>query len=138
MATKPSDDELVRFKEPLMANEVYMEALVQLLVEKGTQFVTGTDLPISGLLNGIGHDSSLGRFVCAVLDIGFAAVLIDDGIDTALFDGFLVSVEGITGEPHDTAGFGNVAKLLGQIQQSDLVFDDGFGTIQHEGYLLRF
>ncbi len=35
MATKLSDDELVSFKELLMANEVYMEALVQLLVDKG-------------------------------------------------------------------------------------------------------
>lgn len=29
MATKLSDDELVSFKELLIANEVYMEALVQ-------------------------------------------------------------------------------------------------------------
>jgi hypothetical protein len=35
MATKLNDDELVSFKELLMANEVYMEALVQLLVDKG-------------------------------------------------------------------------------------------------------
>jgi hypothetical protein len=35
MATKLNDDELVSFKELLMANEVYMEALVQLLMDKG-------------------------------------------------------------------------------------------------------
>ena len=35
MATKLSDDELVSFKDLLMANEVYMEALVQLLLDKG-------------------------------------------------------------------------------------------------------
>ena len=35
MATKLSDEELVNFEELLMANEVYMEALVQLLVDKG-------------------------------------------------------------------------------------------------------
>ena len=35
MATKLSDEELVSFKELLMANEVYMEAIVQLLVDKG-------------------------------------------------------------------------------------------------------
>ena len=35
MATKLSDDELVCSKELLMTNEVYMEALVQLLLEKG-------------------------------------------------------------------------------------------------------
>ncbi len=33
MATKLNDDELVSFKELLMANEVYMEALVQLLMD---------------------------------------------------------------------------------------------------------
>jgi hypothetical protein len=35
MATKLNDDELVSFKELLMSNEIYMEALVQLLVDKG-------------------------------------------------------------------------------------------------------
>jgi len=35
MATKLSDDELVSFKELLMANEIYFEALVLLLMEKG-------------------------------------------------------------------------------------------------------
>ncbi|MCB2168426.1 MAG: hypothetical protein KQI78_12260 [Deltaproteobacteria bacterium] len=35
MATKLNDDELVSFKELLMANEVYIEALVQLLMDKG-------------------------------------------------------------------------------------------------------
>ncbi len=35
MATKLSDDELVSFKELLMSNEIYMEALVQLLLDKG-------------------------------------------------------------------------------------------------------
>ncbi len=35
MATKLSNDELVSFKELLMANEIYMEALIQLLVDKG-------------------------------------------------------------------------------------------------------
>jgi hypothetical protein len=35
MATELSKDELVSFKELLMANEIYMEALVLLLIEKG-------------------------------------------------------------------------------------------------------
>lgn len=35
MATKLSDEELVSFKELLISNEIYMEALVQLLVDKG-------------------------------------------------------------------------------------------------------
>lgn len=35
MATQLSDDELVSFKELLMANEIYFEALVLLLMEKG-------------------------------------------------------------------------------------------------------
>ena len=35
MADKLSNDELVSFKELLMSNEIYMEALVQLLVDKG-------------------------------------------------------------------------------------------------------
>lgn len=35
MATKLSDDELVSFKELLMANEIYFEALVLLLIDKG-------------------------------------------------------------------------------------------------------
>ncbi len=35
MATELSKDELVSFKELLMANEIYMEALVQILIEKG-------------------------------------------------------------------------------------------------------
>ena len=35
MPTKLSNDELVSFKELLMSNEVYMEALVKLLVDKG-------------------------------------------------------------------------------------------------------
>jgi hypothetical protein len=35
MATKLSDDELVTFKELLISNEIYMEALVQILIEKG-------------------------------------------------------------------------------------------------------
>ncbi|BBO66527.1 hypothetical protein DSCA_04570 [Desulfosarcina alkanivorans] len=69
---------------------------------------------MSWLLNGIGHDSSLGRFVCAVLDTGFAALSIDEGIDAASFNSVLVAVKGVTGKPHDPAGFGFVAKLLGQ------------------------
>ncbi len=35
MVTKLSDDELVTFKELLISNKIYMEALVQLLIEKG-------------------------------------------------------------------------------------------------------
>lgn len=35
MATKLSDEELVSFKELLISNEIYMEALVQVLFEKG-------------------------------------------------------------------------------------------------------
>ena len=35
MATELSNDELVSFKELLMSNEIYMEALVQLLIDKG-------------------------------------------------------------------------------------------------------
>ena len=35
MAERLSHDELVSFKELLMSNEIYMEALVQLLVDKG-------------------------------------------------------------------------------------------------------
>ena len=35
MATKLSNEELVSFKELLMSNEIYVEALVQLLVDKG-------------------------------------------------------------------------------------------------------
>ncbi len=35
MATKLSDEELITFKELLISNEIYMEALVQLLIEKG-------------------------------------------------------------------------------------------------------
>jgi hypothetical protein len=35
MATKLSNDELVSFKELLMSNEIYMEALVQLMIDKG-------------------------------------------------------------------------------------------------------
>lgn len=36
MATKLSDEEIVSFKELLISNEIYMEALVQLLFEKST------------------------------------------------------------------------------------------------------
>lgn len=35
MAEKLSNDELVSFKELLMSNEIYMEALVQLMIDKG-------------------------------------------------------------------------------------------------------
>lgn len=35
MAERLSNDELVSFKELLMSNEIYMEALVQLLEDKG-------------------------------------------------------------------------------------------------------
>ena len=35
MTTKRSDASLVGFKDLLMANEIYTEALVQLLIEKG-------------------------------------------------------------------------------------------------------
>ncbi|MBC2734159.1 MAG: hypothetical protein HF981_07365 [Desulfobacteraceae bacterium] len=35
MATELSNDELVSFKELLMANEIYFEALVLLLIDKG-------------------------------------------------------------------------------------------------------
>ena len=69
---------------------------------------------MSRLFNGIGHYSSLCIFVHAVLDIGFTASLIND-IDAAVFDSVLVALEGVTGKPHDPAGFGNVAKLLGQV-----------------------
>jgi hypothetical protein len=35
MANRLNNDELVTFKELLISNEIYMEALVQLLVDKG-------------------------------------------------------------------------------------------------------
>jgi hypothetical protein len=35
MAIKLDENELVSFKELLMSNEIYMEALVQLLIDKG-------------------------------------------------------------------------------------------------------
>ena len=34
MANRLNNDELVTFKELLMSNEIYMEALVQLLIDK--------------------------------------------------------------------------------------------------------
>jgi hypothetical protein len=44
MATKLNDDELVSFKELLMSNEIYLEALVQLLLDK-VVFTTGRWIP---------------------------------------------------------------------------------------------
>ena len=35
MAERLNDEELVSFKELLMSNEIYLEALVQLLMDKG-------------------------------------------------------------------------------------------------------
>ena len=35
MAERLSNDELVSFRELVLSNEIYMEALVQLLVDKG-------------------------------------------------------------------------------------------------------
>lgn len=40
MAMKLSEEELVSFKELLMANEIYFETLVLLLIEKGRRVVT--------------------------------------------------------------------------------------------------
>ena len=35
MATKLNDDELISFQDLLMSNEIYLEALVQPLLDKG-------------------------------------------------------------------------------------------------------
>ena len=43
-----------------------------------------------------------------------------------------IAIESVTGDAHDFAGFGYVAQLTGQIEQADLVPDDGLVETVHE------
>ena len=44
----------------------------------------------------------------------------------------LIAIEGVTGDTHDFAGFGDIAQLAGQIEESDLVPIDGLVETVHE------
>lgn len=44
----------------------------------------------------------------------------------------LIAVESVTGDAHDFARLGDVAQLAGQVEQADLVPDDGLVETIHE------
>jgi hypothetical protein len=50
------------------------------------------------LFDGIGHHGSLGLLIHSIFGVGFAAVLVNKGFDSALFNGILIAVEGVTGK----------------------------------------
>ena len=52
-----------------------------------------------------------------------------------IFYGIFIAMEGISGYARHLADFGGIPKLFGQIQQTSLVFNDSFVTIECEGRL---
>jgi|GEM_PF-4680707 len=60
------------------------------------------------------------------------------GFDATLFDCLLVTVESVSRQTHDLAGFRLVAKFFGRIQQTNLVFDDLLVSMKQEGDLFGF
>ena len=71
-----------------------------------------------------------------VLRVGFASVCIQHCFHTTVLNRIFIAVEGVSGQTHYLAGLGDIAQLFGQIQQSNLVFDDSLVSIKDEGYLL--
>ena len=59
-------------------------------------------------------------------------------LHAAFLNGFPIPVERVLRQAYDLAGPGNIARLLSQIQQAKLVFDDAFATMQHEDDLNVF
>lgn len=84
------------------------------------------------LLKGIGDDSCFNGFIDPILGIRFTPRGWDQSLDTAFFVGMLIAVGGVTGDTHDFASLGDIAQFAGQIEQADLVPDDGLVEIVHE------
>ncbi len=100
------------------------------------QFVTGALLSVRREVDGMPADSRFRGLIYSILVVGpLPSRLVEQGLNTAFFNCCLVAVKGIAGQAHHLAGLGDVAEFLRQVQQAQLVFDDSFVTIKHEGYL---
>jgi hypothetical protein len=75
------------------------------------------------LLKGKGSDSGFGGFFYPITQVWLLAAGIKKGVNASLRNCRLIAVKGVTGKSHHLAGAGHVAKLGGQIQQADLVFN---------------
>ncbi|RNA04055.1 hypothetical protein BpHYR1_034042 [Brachionus plicatilis] len=91
------------------------------------------------VFNGVSNNSIFDGRIYTILAVWNPAVLIDQSINSTLFNGLLVTIEGIPRHTHKLAGFGYVTELLSQIQQTGFVFYDGIVTLKHREFpLLRY
>ena len=84
------------------------------------------------LLQGVGYDCCFNGVIDTILRIGLAPRGLDQGLYATFFVGMLIAIESVTGDAHDFACLGDVAQLTGQIEQADLVPDDGLVETVHE------
>ena len=73
---------------------------------------------------GHGHDGLLRSFVGPVPQVGFPTRFLDQVLDAAFLDQFLVPVEGVSRKAHDLARLRDISELLGQVQQAEFIPDD--------------
>lgn len=84
------------------------------------------------LLKGVGDDGRFNGFIDPVLRIGLAPRCLDQCLDATFFMRMLIAVEGVTGDAHHFACFRDIAQFAGQIEESNLVPDDGLIETVHE------
>lgn len=89
-----------------------------------TQFIADSHLAVHWLLQDIGQYGLLDDFVHSVLQIGPTPILVQQGLRTASVLRFLITIERVARHAHDLAGLRNIAQLISQAQQAQLVFDD--------------
>ncbi len=70
-----------------------------------TQFITDSVLTMSRELNGVLGNRVFRRFIGAVLQVGDSAVLVNQRVNTAFFNAFLITIKRISRRADDFTGF---------------------------------
>lgn len=72
------------------------------------QFVACPDLAMCREVNGMLNSSLFREFIDAILWVGPALVLMQQGLNSAILDSLFIAIESVSGEPHNLAGFGYI------------------------------
>ena len=70
---------------------------------------------MSRLFNRIGDYRRLNLGINAISGVGYSAILIHQGFNATVIDGFLVAIKCLSGYAHHFAGFRYVAQFVGQV-----------------------
>ncbi len=80
-------------------------------------------------IGGILDNSGFCHLIHSIGHIRLPECALKQGFHASFIDGRFIAIKCISGIAHNLTGFGNIAQLLGQVQQSGFVFDDLIGSI---------